>query len=148
MQCENVAANIKVKKFKDMQKKLSLLFIMISLSTISPPPVAFFHNELKAQNDSYFNIMSTDREGSAGGINFDGFSLPAGNGVNFGGFNTPAGNGINFGNYIDDYSNGGVSFNDFGYGGEAYVPLGNALLLLSGAGISYALYKRKRNNNK
>lgn len=113
------------------------------LTSITP-----FHNELKAQNDSYFNMMSTDREGTAGGINFDGFSLPAGNGVNFGGFNTPAGNGINFGNYIDDYSNGGVSFNDFGYGGEAYVPLGNALLLLSGAGISYALYKRKRNNNK
>lgn len=144
-----------------MQKKLSLLFIIISLSTISPPPIAFFHNELKAQNDSYFNMMSTDREGTAGGINFDGFSLPAGSGVNFGGFNTPAGNGvnfngfitpagngINFGDYIDDYSNGGVSFNDFGYGGEGYVPLGNALLLLSGAGISYALYKRKRNNNK
>lgn len=105
-----------------MQKKLSLLFIIISLSTISPPPVAFFHNELKAQNDSYFNIMSTDREENAGGINF--------------------------GEYIYDYSNGGVSFNDFGYGGEAYVPLGNAFLLLSGAGISYALYKRKRNNNK
>lgn len=147
MQCENVAANNKVKKFKDMQKKLSLLFIMISLSMILTS-ITPFHNELKAQNDSYFNMMSTDREGTAGGINFDGFSLPAGNGVNFGGFNTPAGNGINFGNYIDDYSNGGVSFNDFGYGGEAYVPLGNALLLLSGAGISYALYKRKRNNNK
>lgn len=107
-------------------KRLIALLILLVVMAISPP-LTLFDNQLKAQSDAYFNVMSPDnREGNAG-FNFKSFSGTQDLGFNFGGFSGNGGDGFSFGNFNHIPDN---------------VPLGNGLLLLAG----FALLWRKKDN--